>query len=1021
MSAFQRPYNFALAALAVLAGALSSCGGGGGSGGGNPATGALRLVSISVTEGATWELNRSVRLEFSRAVDPAVLGSSSVRITAADGLPAAGQYLLEEPDVLVFEPACPLDLSLDGFGFRRGVDYVLVVEDQDDAAPVLAADGAELLEGASIAFTAADGTDAADVLWDPIVGAPSPIVRPIGSQLVDSSRVVIGEQGVEEYFEFVPSTGAAVPIDDLPLNLPSTFASQVCVALLFDQPIDPSPANLARLGLERQLPSGTWQSIAVDRVPVSNLCSEGVRVDLKPTFVLPADTLVRVVVDAGFEDIIGDASTVRRDGFALMRTGPYSAGYTFDLFENFDQDPGQTSALVDATTGELVQPAKWENGRLSAVAGFAGSGGPGGNFDLFVKPGQILELDTDGDVVMGGPNGATNVPNTLVNGVLEVRNLTVELGGTLRARGSHPLFVRATQNIRVFGRIDVSGANGSVPTPLTDVSTLGGRGGPAGGRGGVPVPIQGSAAMRGGNGEAPPGIVGQGGFGGETAYGPQSVSWMFGGGGGGGCLAIGAAGVAVPLPSAGAGHPLVFGAESKALKPKAGALGLTPFDDGDVTNDFCGIRRLTTNNTLVVGELEHVSGGCGGGAGGDSVIGAVYPNPIAPANEYRGGTGGGGGGALVLSAREDVVFGSNGRIFANGGAGSKGQAFSLNLALGGGGGGGSGGWIVIEAGDQVDMRLLGFEALEARGGLGANGGGSDPTIGRGSDGGPGVIQIHVQEVEADLLLPFGASLATRTEPNGWVLVPRESNTSRALSAWIPLPVGPTEANGLVDLVFGGVDLATGRPIDSNGDGQLDDLPAVLGPTLVGNGPSLPFVAADGYTLVVSGAPLVGTPNGRLLDQPELLVGYVIVLKSLDGTKERHHTVEAAVYEPAPKRLRLTASTSEGSIEDSVEQLGDWVNYSLHPRHLLVVSGSKRDWLDPRNEITVRFQLANADASLAPDVANAGPWTTNLDGQSLTNRKFVRFEVLFRVSPEVVALDNVELLPALEFLRIYAVR
>jgi hypothetical protein len=94
---------------------------------------------------------------------------------------------------------------------------------------------------------------------------------------------------------------------------------------------------------------------------------------------------------------------------------------------------------------------------------------------------------------------------------------------------------------------------------------------------------------------------------------------------------------------------------------------------------------------------------------------------------------------------------------------------------------------------------------------------------------------------------------------------------------------------------------------------------------------------------------------------------------------------------------------------------------LHPRHLLVVSGSKRDWLDPRNEITVRFQLANADASLAPDVANAGPWTTNLDGQSLTNRKFVRFEVLFRVSPEVVALDNVELLPALEFLRIYAVR
>jgi hypothetical protein len=1020
MSALQRPYNFALGAVALLAGVLSSCGGGGGSGGGNPATGAFRLVSVSVSEGATWELNRSVRLEFSRAVDPAVLGSQSVRITAADGLPAVGQFLLEEPAVLVFEPACPLDLSLDDFGFRRGVDYVLVVEDKDDTAPVLAADGAELLEGASIAFTAADGSDAADVLWDPIVGAPSPIVRPIGSQLVDSSRVVVGDQGVEEYFEFVPSTGAAVPVDDLPLNQPSTFGSQVCVALLFDQPIDPSPANLARLGLERQLPSGTWQTLAVDRVPVSNLCSEGVRVDLKPMFVLPADTLVRVVVDVGFEDIIGDASTVRRDGFALMRTGAYPAGYTFDLFESFDQDPGVTSALVDPVTGELVQPAKWENGRLSAVAGFAGTGGPGGTFDLFVKPGQIIEVDTDGGVVMGGPNGASNVPNTVVNGVLEVRNLVVELGGTLRAKGSHPLVVRATEDIRVLGRIDVSGANGIVPTPQADLSTLGGRGGPAAGRGGVPVPIQGSAAMRGGNGEAPPGMVGQGGFGGETAYGPQSVSWMFGGGGGGGCLAVGAAGVGVPLPSANAGHPLVFGAESKALKPKAGGLGLTPFDDGDLANDFCGIRRLTTGE-LVVGELANVSGGCGGGAGGDSVIGAVYPNPIAPTNEYRGGTGGGGGGALVLSAREDVVFGSNGRIFANGGAGSKGQAFSLNLALGGGGGGGSGGWIVIEAGGAVDMRLLGFEAIEARGGLGANGGGSDPTIGRGSDGGPGVVQIHVQDAANDLLLPFGASLASRTEPNGWVLVPRESNSSRALSEWIPLPVGPTEANGLVDLVFAGIDTATGRPVDTNGDGQLDDLPAVLGPTLVGTGPSLPFVAADGYTLVVSGAPLVGTPQGRYLDQPELLVGFVIVLKGINGTETRRHTVETAVYEPGPKRLRLTASTSEGSIEDSVDHLGDWVEYTLHPRHLLVVSGSKRDWLDPRNELRVRFQLAGADAQLAPDLASAGPWTSNLDGQSLTNRKFVRFEVQFRVSPDVVALNNLELMPALEFLRLFAVR
>jgi hypothetical protein len=225
----------------------------------------------------------------------------------------------------------------------------------------------------------------------------------------------------------------------------------------------------------------------------------------------------------------------------------------------------------------------------------------------------------------------------------------------------------------------------------------------------------------------------------------------------------------------------------------------------------------------------------------------------------------------------------------------------------------------------------------------------------------------------------------------------------------------------VDLVFAGIDPLTGEPLDGNGDGQLDDLPAILGPTLVGEGPELPFVAADGYTLVVDGAPLIGTPQGRLLDQPELLVGHVIVLRNIDGSEQRRHTVESAVYQSGPKRLRLTTNTAAGSIEDSIAALGNWVQYTLHPRHLLVVSGSKRDWLDPRNQIVVRFQLAGADANLAPDVAGATAFTSNLDALPLPNAKFVRFEVLFRISPEVVALNNAELLPALDFLRIYAVR
>jgi hypothetical protein len=1023
MSTYQTAHNFARASVVVSLTLLWSCSGGGGGGGGtvNPASGPFQLVSVGVSDGATWELNRSIRLEFSRAVDPSVLGSSSLSLLDASGLPAGGAFVLDGPSSIVFEPSCPVDLDLDGFGFAQATDYVLTIADVDDPAPVLAADGAELEEGAVVSFRSADQSTPGGPLWDPVPGAPRPIVRQVGSNVADASRLLIGAQEFAAFFELDPSTQAPVPVEDLPLNLPSSYQSTVCVALVFDQPIAPSLENLARLGLEVQLPNGTWQAIDVERVPFSNLCSEGVRIDLKPRFVLPAESLLRVVVDSDFEDIVGEATTARRDNFALMRTGAYPSGWTFDLFEDFDKDPGVTGAQVDPTTGELVQPADWSDGRLRAVAGFVSTGGPGGTFDLHVLPGQVLDIDTDGGIVLGGPNGAQVSNQAVDGGVLEVRDLIVHLGGVLKAHGQYPLVVRASRDITILGRVDVSGRNALPYSSSVPLADLAGLGGPGAGRGGVPEPTVDGSGARGGAGAAPVGMNGQGGFGGESAFGPQSISWMLGGGGGGGCLAAGAAGSPLPMPFANAGHPLVYGAEDGLLGPQAGSIGPSPFSDGDFQNDFCGRRFDPVLGTIVEGELATAIGGCGGGAGGDSVISSFFPSPISPTNEYRGGAGGGGGGVLVLIAREDIRFGSNARMFANGGNGAKGQAFSANLNLGGSGGGGSGGWIQLEAGGQIDLRLLGFEAIEARGGLGAIGGGDDPEIGRGGDGSPGVVQVHVADPSADLLLPFGAKIGSRCDPNPWTLAPNQSNRSRALSDWISLPVGPTEVGGLVDLVFDGIDSATGRPIDTNGDGKLDDLAALLGPTLVGDGPELPFVSADDYTLVVDGSPIEGTEDGRLLDQPELLVGGVFVLSNLGGSQTRRHTVAAASYDATTKQLRLTATTTAGSVEDSVADLGDWVQFTLHPRHMLVTTGPKRDWLDPRNELSVRFQVTDSNAMLAPDEAAASAWTSDVSTLDIQNARFVRFEVRFRVDDEVVALDSADLLPALDFLRIFAVR
>jgi len=1023
MNTPQQSRIFARSAGLVLLALLGGCGsgGGGGNGGGdNPASQPFQLVSIEVSEGAIWEINRSIRLEFSRAVDPDVVGSTSLSIAdATTGLPAGGAFVLDGPNAIVFEPACPGDLDLDGFGFARGAGYLLGVDGKGDPSPVLSADGAELVEGAEVAFTAADG-DAADVLWDPVDGPPQPVVRLVGSSLEDATRLLIGQQGFAEYFELEPATNAPVPLEDLPLNLPSSYDSTVCVALVFDQPIAPSEENLARLGLEVQLPNGDWQAIDVERVVVGNPCSADVRIDLKPRFVLPADSLLRAVVDEGLSDIVGDLTDARRDDFAIMRTSAYPDGWTFDLFEDFDVDPGLTGAEIDLDSGELIQPADWGDGRLRAVTGFASSGGPNGTFDLHVMPGQVLDIDTDGGVVMGGPGGAQSVPQTVTGGVLEVRDLVVHLGGVLEAHGPHPLVVRATRDITILGRVDVSGGDALDFDPSLPLEELCGRGGPGAGDGGVPLSNDDGSVAVGGAGRAPEGMDGQGGFGGESAFGPQSISWMIGGGGGGGCLAEGAAGAAIPLAPGNDGHPLVLGAMDGSLGPDGGDLGPSPFEDDDLTNDFCGRRLDTFFDTITDGELPEPMGGCGGGAGGDSIISSQFPNPVSPAGEYRGGAGGGGGGVLILVARENISFGSNARMFANGGAGAQGQAFSANLRLGGSGGGGSGGWIQMEAGGQIDLRLLGFEAIEARGGPGAPGGGDNKNIGRGGNGSPGVVQIHVANPDEDLLLPFGAKIGTRCDPNPWTLSPNQSNVSRAQSDWIPLPVGPAEDDGLVALVFEGLD-PDGAPIDVEGDGKLDDLAAVLGPELVGPGPELPFVAADGYTLVVDGSELEGTEEGRVLDQPELLIGSVFVLKAVGGSATRRHTVAAATYDAVTKHLRLTATSSAGSVEDSVEALGDLVSFTLHPRHMLVTAGPKRDWLDPRNELRVRFQLAPATPMLSPDTDEATEWTSDLSSVDLVGMKFVRFEVVFDVSPEVVALDTEDLIPELDFLRIFAVR
>ena len=90
-------------------------------------------------------------------------------------------------------------------------------------------------------------------------------------------------------------------------------------------------------------------------------------------------------------------------------------------------------------------------------------------------------------------------------------------------------------------------------------------------------------------------------------------------------------------------------------------------------------------------------------------------------------------------------------------------------SIGGGSGGGSGGMLVLQAG-LIDLSLAAPDCFSAVGGAGGMGSGPGSAVGAGGAGGPGLVQLHLQN-PANLILPVGASLADLSRPDAHVLEP----------------------------------------------------------------------------------------------------------------------------------------------------------------------------------------------------------------------------------------------------------
>ena len=461
---------------------------------------------------------------------------------------------------------------------------------------------------------------------------------------------------------------------------------------------------------------------------------------------------------------------------------------------------------------------------------------------------------------------------------------------------------------------------------------------------------------------------------------------------------------------------------------RGGDPGPGPFLDGDDDNDFFG-TALGAGGELIIGELQTLWAGSGGGAGGDAIPANQYPHPNwAPGTDEKGSGGGGGAGGIRIQALERIrIAGAGALIRVEGGKGGSGENTIFNDRIGGGSGGGSGGHIVLET-STLDFSGSSQNCLQAQGGKHGNGANESPnSTNAGGDGGPGIIQVHVPDPLTDIVFTAGtANLQNRSKPDAITLLPIFGPRSRALSQWIPLGGATVDPGGLASLVefaFGGIDTSTGEVLDADDDESVDDLASVLGASGVDTDPSdgltVPYISEDARTLVVDGTPLAGSGfNDVYLRNPSLMRNFTLLLsRTGDPLTNQRFTVESASYDEVSAELSMTIGNLVPDL-NSFSSAGG-VDFSVLPRFFEVVTNGVAGQLPQTSSITVAFEGAEIDANGNPSTDNLlVPSTSDASDLNVAGVAFFRFQVDFDIN-----VDPLEQLsanspqPGLSFLRV----
>ncbi|MHC4898092.1 MAG: Ig-like domain-containing domain [Planctomycetota bacterium] len=746
------PWNTWVAAS--IGALLASCGsGGGGSGTIVDPSGEFIVLRSAPPNNGNLFLNEPISVDFSNGVNIKTASFDAISFAVSDlnGIPltepVAGTFhLLASPGDaqagrrLQFRPTFPKSDTFDDGGLKPGRIYRVQLVEGNRHTGLGLRDLADrgLDRPLSSSFSTAAGTTPSQLFRDTKAGGPHRSGLTITPRDPGTGEVPLnelGQQGVEIRLMF-----------DQPLN-PSS--ANVPVRLDLD-PVNRDESKRGRIFLVYDGRSGKniWIPAEVD---LERNDLDGATVVLRPVGILPNNATIRIIVESTLEDMSGESNV--NDAAYERVFGSFQTDASYELrFDAVVED------FTDASRLDLEAPF------LEPLAEVI-PGAIRGNFDFEGKDTNLRYEPTTPVVILNTdftqitPKGAPKF--NVTGGVFEFRSVTIPVGVTIRGTGSKPMVWLVLEDFVVKGRLLCEGGQGQSVNAISsaNVPSPGGVGVCGGGNGGQGSPNTAGRSPRGETGFGPGQVPGCGGEGGQIACVSGCTN---GSGGGGGSFATKgdpwfkakASGTTFPQQN-GNGGP---GCPNRSLP--GGRPGSLAFRDGRVDNDFWGSAVSVWRQQRITGELEKPIGGQGGGGGGDQSITGCANNPNW-ANDQKGAGGGGGGGVIIIKALGSIKVDRTGLISVAGGNGGGGAWAGSNIVAGGGGGG-SGGMIVLMAGRSIDLVVHGADNVSQIGQ--ATYAGNNFDFGLSADGGVGLLTAFTGSITSKYV-PFPNANA-RNRPTG---------------------------------------------------------------------------------------------------------------------------------------------------------------------------------------------------------------------------------------------------------------